>query len=253
MNGILGNIVISLLILHRWQGRNILDSWSRDLHFVLKSLEARHYDFRSPAEALAQKDRAILLAMDRILQAGKLHPEAIRCLLTSIRQLLKEDQERRRLGMSVVLRLNLGAFLALLTSLCLEGTWMLDLYRNPPAGLVVISLGIICTIWLKRLPAHPLASSSRLQLQMTEAWLGEAVAGPWQESMQSLLLRAQTLGRNPSAERRHQLEDWWLEAQAEQEKRLTWAEELFGLVELASSVYFLGTACALPLLHQLGA
>lgn len=253
MNGILSNIIISLLILHQWQGRNILDRWSRDLQFVLKSLESRIYDFGSRVESSPQKDGEIVGAMARILQTGRLHPEAIRSLLTSIRHLQKEDQERRRLGMSVVIRLNLGAFLALLTSLCLEGTWMLDLASNPPAGLVLISLGMICTIWLKRLPAHPLARSSSLQLEMTEAWLGESVAGPWQESMQSLMLGAQTLGRNPSAERRHLLEDWWLEAQSEQEKRLTWAEELFGLVELASSVYFLGTACALPLLHQLGA
>ena len=109
-------------------------------------------------------------------------------------------------------------------------------------------------MWLQRLPGHPLAKGAplQLQLQLTEAWLGDATAGPWQQKLEQVTQRGWIQGRDPTESRRQILLDWWHEAEGEQQKQLTWAEELFSIVELASSVYFLGTVCALPLLRHFG-
>ena|GEM_PF-6853974 len=230
----------------------MLKLWFQQCQTILQAVEARNYNFESIASSASFFDPDLLTLFVHQVQKGQLQPSAIRSLLMWIRRLEQEDSERRRLGMTAVFRLALASSLALSTSLFLERTWVLDLSRNPPALLVLISHALLCAIWLKRLPGHPLATSLEMRLAWTRVWLGEGTQGPWQEKLDNLMNEAWISGRDPSEERRHLLEDWLLLAQDQQEKRQTWAEELFGLVELASSVYFLGTACTLPLLHQLG-
>jgi hypothetical protein len=111
---------------------------------------------------------------------------------------------------------------------------------------------LILALWLRRLKAHPLTISLALQVNFTKAWLGHSQGGPWHESWTSLEERGKLTGRDVRQDQTQLLEDWLLTGTREQEKHLTWADELFGLVELACSVYFLGTACTLPLLKLWG-
>ncbi len=231
----------------------MLKLWFQNCQTILQAVESRNYNLELFISSATFFDPDLLSLFQRQIQKAQLRPSAIRSLLTWMRRLEQEDRVRRRLAMSAVLRLVLGSSLALSTSLILERSWVLDLSRNPPVLLVLISQALLCTIWLKRLPGHPLATSRELRLAWTRAWLGEGTLGPWQEQLDNRMNEAWKSGRDPTDERQQILEDWLLLAKDEQEKRQTWAEELFGLVELGSSVFFLGTACTLPLLHQLGA
>jgi hypothetical protein len=246
MNGLLLLLIMNTLVFLRWRGQRHLASWSESTQSFLRCLESRQY--LSP-----ERDADPLAAVFREqLRSGRLQPQALRTLLTWIHSLERSDGERLRVGYGAALRLGLAAGLGLASSLVLDGSWLLRMADNPPALLLVGGNLLILMIWLRRLPAHPLASSLSLQVNFTRAWLGASQAGPWHEAWGKEQEDARLRGRDPRAEQHRLLEDWLLAESREQEKRLTWADELFGLVELASSVYFLGTACTLPLLKLWG-
>ncbi len=246
MNALLLLIILTYLIFHHWRGQNLLRCWTADTQHVLQCLDARRYieadEAGSPVRAVFQQ----------LIRSGRLQPQAVRSLLTWIRALERADAERLRVGSSAALRLGLGAAIGLGSSLILDGSWFLRIAHNPPAMLLIGGYVLILILWLRRLPAHPLATSTSLQAKLTSAWLGTSQGGPWHETWVKWEKQGRVTGRDVRYEQIQLLEDWLLQGTQEQEKRLTWAEELFGLVELASSVYFLGTACALPLLNLWG-
>ncbi len=246
MNALLLLIILTYLIFHRWRGQNLLQRWIADTQHVLQCLEARRYieaeEASSPLRAVFQQQ----------IRSGRLQPQSMRSLLTWMRALERADAERLRVGSSAALRLSLGAAIGLGSSLILDGSWFLQIADNPPAVLLIGGYVLILFLWLRRLPAHPLATSTSLQAKLTSAWLGTSQDGPWHETWVKWEKQGRVTGRDVRYEQIQLLEDWLLQGTQEQEKRLTWAEELFGLVELASSVYFLGTACALPLLNLWG-
>ncbi|HYX35544.1 MAG TPA: hypothetical protein VE954_20805 [Oligoflexus sp.] len=246
MNALLGLIILHCFILHRWRGTQGLRAWFEETQRVLRCLEARQYALDT--EVLTP----LMTLFSAQLRTGRLQPQAIRTLLTWIRTLDRADAERRRVGYGAALRLGLAAGLGLLASLILDGTWFLRLADNPPAMLLIIGDSLILSLWLQRLKAHPLADSTELRVQFTRAFLGQSQGGPWHETWIKIHERGQIMGRDGHDEQIQVLEDWLLSGIQDQEKRLTWADELFGLVELAGSVYFLGTACALPLLKLWG-
>jgi len=246
MNALACLFLLHFFILHRWRKDDGLRLWFEETQRVLRCLEARHYDFEGAEE------HPLVAVFREQMRMGRLQPPALRSLLTWIRSLDRADAERRRHGYGAALRLGLAAALGLLTSHILDGTWFLRLESNPPALLLIVGDSLILALWLRRLRAHPLAISTALQVEFTKAWLGQSQRGPWHESWTRLQDRGKLTGRDVSHEQAQLLEDWLLTGTREQEKRLTWADELFGLVELACSVYFLGTACALPLLKLWG-
>lgn len=247
MNALCCILIIHFLILHRWRGSNSLRHWFEENQRVLRCLEARQY------YALEGSDADPLHGVYRqLMRTGLLQPQAIRSLLAWIRKLDQADAERLRVGYGSALRLGLAAGLGLLTSLYLDGAWFLRLADNPPALLLILGETLMLVLWLQRLKAHPLAISTALQANFTMAWLGHSRDGPWHEAWKNLHERGQLTGRDVHEEQRQLLEDWLLMGTLEQEKRLALADDLFGLVELAGSVYFLGTACALPLLKFWG-
>lgn len=234
------------LVFLRWRGERRLASWSGSTQSFLRCLESREYQSPGPLTD------PLTVVFREQLRSGRLQPQALRTLLTWIHSLERSDGERLRVGYGAALRLGLAAGLGLATSLVLDGSWFLRMADNPPALLLMGGNLLILMLWLRRLPAHPLASSPSLQANFTRAWLGASQAGPWHEAWIRELDHARLRGRDPRTEQMRLLEDWLLSESREQEKRLTWADELFGLVELASSVYFLGTACTLPLLKLWG-
>ncbi|WP_141732044.1 hypothetical protein [Oligoflexus tunisiensis] len=245
MNALLALLILHFLILQRWRGRQGLGLWLQTSQEVLRNLEARQYIWDDA-------DQPLRAVFHTFMRRGRLEPQAIRSLLTQIRTLERADAERRRVGYGAAVRLGLAAALGLGTSLILEGAWFLRLSSNPPALLLLLGDAGLLMLWLSRLKPHPLASSTALQVKFTSAWLGQSQDGPWHETWIKLQQRGQLTGRDLHDEQTQLLEDWLLTGTREQEKRLTLADELFGLVELASSVYFLGTACALPLLKLWG-
>lgn len=246
MNALLLLLILNSLVYLRWRGQRHLHAWILETQNFLRACESRQY-------LGAGKDSGPLTALfQEHLRAGRLQPQALRSLLTWIRTLERADAERQRQGYGAALRLGLAAGLGLATSLVLDGSWFLRMTSNPPALLLILGNLLILMLWLRRLPAHPLASSTTLQVNFTGAWLGQSQGGPWHPTWVKEQERGRLLGRDPRAEQTRILEDWLLQESRDQEKRLTWAEELFGLVELASSVYFLGTACTLPLLKLWG-
>ena len=133
MNGIFANILISLCILHHWRGRDHLRLWLAEMTNILEALDARAYDLSLLVPRAEPSQLLLIRALQHILAKGHLHPEHVRSLLAHIRRLQQEDQERQRLGLSVVIRLSLGSCLALFTSLALDRTWNIDIQTNPPA------------------------------------------------------------------------------------------------------------------------
>jgi hypothetical protein len=246
MNALLGLIIINILMLNRWRGQRGLGLWFEETQRILRCLEARQYPW------VGARDNPLLDVFHEQMRSGRLQPQTLRLLLTWIRKLEQADAERLRLGYSAALRLGLAAGLGLATSLVIDGSWFLRMTDNPPILLLILGELMILFLWLRRLGAHPLAISTSLQVNFTRAWLGQSQGGPWHETWVKLDERGRVTGRDVRYEKTQLLEDWLLLGSQEQEKRLTWAEELFGLVELASSVYFLGTACTLPLLKLWG-
>jgi hypothetical protein len=246
MNAILGIIILNMLLLQRWRGQNGLRIWFEQTQEILRGLNARQYQDQG------MHAQPLLSVFDEHLRSGRLQPQALRSLLTWIRKLEQADAERLRLGYSAALRLGMAAGLGLGTSLLLDGSWFLRGSDNPALWLLLVGEGMILALWLRRLQAHPLATSMSLQAKFTRAWLGQSRGGPWHETWVKQGERGRVSGRDVRDEQMQLLEDWLIEGSREQEKRLTWADELFGLVELASSVYFLGTACTLPLLKLWG-
>jgi hypothetical protein len=242
----MGIIILNMLLLQRWRGQSGLRIWLEETQRILRGLEARQY------QAHGEHDHPLRSMFGELLRSGRLQPQALRSLLTWIRKLEQADAERLRLGYGAALRLGIAAGLGLGTSLLLDGTWFLRGADNPAVWLLFAGEGIILAVWLRRLQAHPLAISISLQAKFTRAWLGQSQGGPWHETWVQQEERGRLTGRHIREEQTQLLEDWLLQGSHEQEKRLTWADELFGLVELASSVYFLGTACTLPLLKFWG-
>jgi hypothetical protein len=245
MNALLFLFIVNDLVLRRWRGDNALRLWLEETQNFLRSLEAREY-------LSARFDSPLQRVFHEQLRSGRMQPQSLRSLLTWIRTLERVDAERLRVGYGAVLRLGLAAALGLATSLVLDGSWFLRMADNPPVLLLVAGNVMVLVVWLRRLPAHPLVSSTALQAKFTSAWLGHSQGGPWHETWVKHEERGRATGRDVRYEQTQLLEDWLLLGTREQEKRLTLADELFGLVELASSVYFLGTACALPLLKLWG-
>jgi hypothetical protein len=246
MNGLFLLLIINTLVFLRWRGQRQLASWCKATQDFLCGLESRQY--LNPE----QSHDPLSAVFEEQLRSGRLQPQSLRTLLIWIRSLERSDAERLRVAYGAALRLGLAAGLGLATSLVLDGSWFLRMTDNPPALFLIVGNMLILMLWLRRLPAHPLASSLSLQVNFTRAWLGASQAGPWHPAWVKEQGHARLRGRDPRAEQNRLLEDWLLRESREQEKRLTWADELFGLVELASSVYFLGTACTLPLLKLWG-
>lgn len=246
MNGLILLLIVNTLVLLRWRGQGHLAFWSASTQSFLRCLESRQY--LSPDGV----EDPLAAAFREQLRSGRVQPQSLRTLLTWIQSLERSDAERLRVGYSAALRLGLAAGLGLATSQVLDGSWFLRMADNPPALLLMGGNVLILMLWLRRLPAHPLATSLSLQVNFTRAWLGASWSGPWHEAWIEAQEDARLRGRDARAEQQRLLEDWLLTESREQEKRLTWADELFGLVELASSVYFLGTACTLPLLKLWG-
>lgn len=244
MNGILCLILINQLILRHWRGRDHLRSWSDTTRVVLEQLAARDYGLTG------LRVGPLPQVFEQLIRTGRLQPARVLTLLTWIRRLDQAEDQRRRQGLGAMIRLGLGAGVGLCTSLWLDHSFFLNLAVNPPALLLIMGQGLIIFFWLQRLKPHPLTQSEHMQAAFTAAWLGQSQEGPWHANWMHLDEQSRLSGRDGSAGKEQWLEDWLLQGQREQEKRLIWAEELFGLVELAGSVYFLGTACALPLLRQ---
>jgi hypothetical protein len=246
MNGLILLFIMNTLIFLRWRGARHLAAWSACTQSFLRCLESRQY--LSPGGG----EEPLAAVFREQLRSGRLQPQALRSLLTWIHSLERRDEERLLVGSGAALRLGLAAGLGLATSLVLDGSWFLRMADNPPALMLIGGNFFVLMLWLRRLPAHPLASSPSLQVNFTRAWLGTSQAGPWHEAWIKEQEHARLRGRDARAEQYRLLEDWLLSESREQEKRLSWADELFGLVELVSSVYFLGTACTLPLLKLWG-
>lgn len=246
MNGLLLLLILNTLVFFRWRGTRHLAFWSASTQSFLRCLESRQYltvdEAEDPWTAVFREQ----------LRSGRLQPQSLRTLLTWIQSLERSDGERLRVGYGAALRLGMAGGLGLATSLVLDGSWFLRMTDNPPVLLLIGGNLLILMLWLRRLPAHPLASSLSLQVNFTRAWLGASQSGPWHAAWIKVQEDARLRGRDARAEQQRLLEDWLLTESRGQEKRLTWADELFGLVELASSVYFLGTACTLPLLKLWG-
>src|SRR6478752_6662803 len=102
MNALICIAILNVLNLFRWRGRDSLRQWLELTQDLLRQMEARQYGLIGPNDPRVQ-------VFQHLLQRGRLHPGAIRSLLTWIRRLDQEDASRRRLGYGTAFRFALSA------------------------------------------------------------------------------------------------------------------------------------------------
>lgn len=252
MNGIFACIILALIIKHFWRRTHFIERWNACLQAALESLERRDYSLSGLSSTVCQGTESLLAELHTLVEKGQLQPPVLRSLLVCLRDLQQQQNQRDQQGFTVMLRLSLAAVIALGAALILDQSWLLDLHRNPPAFLILLGYVLISVVWLRRLPLHSLLQSQNLMLDFIRAWFGCAHQGPWQKTLDQLEQDAWDFGRSSAPLRWIHLDSWLKDANREQLRRLQVAEELFGIIELLSSVYFLAVGCFFPLLKRFG-